>query len=91
MAVQYRLAVFEDFQMNVRSFVVPTLAFASEGKLNLNFQLKISDQILLNRLPDHLDEIGLSISIQKTSPNGVVTTQYVGDELFESINGEFIE
>ena len=91
MAVQYRLAVFEDFQMNVRSFVVPTLAFASEGKLNLNFQLKISDQILLNRLPDHLDEIGLSISIQKTSPNGVVTTQYVGDKLFESINGEFIE
>lgn len=91
MAVQYRLAVFEDFQMNVRSFIVPTLAFSSEGKLNLNFQLKISDKILLNRLPDHLDEIGLHVSIQKTSATGVVTTQYIGDKLFESINGEFVE
>lgn len=94
MAVQYRLAVFEDFQMNLRSFVVPTLAKKSNGKLALNFQLKISDKLLLNRLDtqarEHLDEIGLNISITKTH-RGYSDVIYSESKLFQTIDGKFIE
>lgn len=89
MAVQYRLAAFEDFQMNIRSFSVPTLAYNSNGIINLNFQLKISDEILLKRLSDskHLDEIGLSIYIKKNNK----TSLYLNNILFSDINGGFVE
>lgn len=89
MAVQYRLAVFEDFQMNTRSFTAPALANRSDGIINLNFQLKISDALLLNRLPNgHLDEIGLSIKIINDKQN---TEIYTSDLLFTDIDGKFIE
>lgn len=89
MAVQYKLAAFEDFQMNIRSFEVPLLASESSGKLNLNFQLKISDNLLLNRLPyNHLDEIGLSVKITNDNKN---LNLYSEDLLFDDINGKFIE
>lgn len=97
MAVQYRLAAFEDFQMNIRSFVVPSLASDITGNLNLNFQLKISDNLLLKRLPDqyskgHLDEIGLSVKIQKQKL-GVksASTIIVEDFLFDTIDGQVVE
>ena len=42
LAVQYRLAAFDDFQINVRSFNVPSFINNVTGNLTLNFQLKIS-------------------------------------------------
>ena len=90
MAVQYRIAAFEDFQMNIRSFNVPVLAANSEGLLDLNFQLKISDNLMLRRLASEkrLDEIGLSIKICKNGSNNVI---FNNDELFTNMNGDFVE
>lgn len=89
MAVQYRLAAFEDFQMNIRSFLIPTLAYNSDGTIKLNFQLKISDNILLKRLnrDNHLEEVGLSILIKKNNK----TSLYSEDVLFVDMNGNFVE
>jgi hypothetical protein len=63
LAAKYRLAVFDDFQVNIRSFIIPKLSNNVSGSLTLNFQLKISDQLLLKNLPDHTDEVGLKIKI----------------------------
>jgi hypothetical protein len=97
MAVQYRLAAFDDFQMNIRSFVVPSLAAEATGKLNLNFQLKIADDILLKRLPNqysrgHLDEIGLSVKIKKQKAGVKSASTIVSEDfLFDRIGGQVVE
>lgn len=91
MAVQYRLAAFEDFQMNVRSFAIPSLAKNSNGTLKLNFQLKISDKLFLNRLyfnenVKHLDEIGIKIKILNND-----SVKYSNEDFFVDMNGDIVE
>jgi len=47
--MQYRLATFEDFSMNIRQFVVPNIGTKnlSATDVKLNFQFKISDKLFL--------------------------------------------
>lgn len=48
LATQYRIATFDDFTMSVRSMQVPKLGTEKfDGKVKLNFQLNISDQLFL--------------------------------------------
>ena len=49
LAVQYRIATFDDFTMSVRSMQIPKVGEGLiNGYLQLNFQLRISDNLLLN-------------------------------------------
>ena len=49
LAFQYTIANFEDFNCNIRSFKIPKLSNSDKfnGELKLNFQFKISDELLL--------------------------------------------
>lgn len=49
LGMQYRLATFEDFSMNIRQFVVPNIGTKnlSATDVKLNFQFKISDKLFL--------------------------------------------
>lgn len=51
LAIQYRLANFDDFNLNIRSFTVPALSETETftGTLKLNFQFKVSDSLFLNQ------------------------------------------
>ena len=91
LAVQYRLAAFDDFQINVRSFNVPSFINNVTGNLTLNFQLKISDKLLLNRLDNqsHFDEVGLKIQIYKTPSDKDI--EFESEEIFSSLNGGLVE
>ena len=86
LGVQYRLATFEDFSMNIREFVVPNIGSNdfNVNKIKLNFQFKISDKLFL---PDNIDKGDLFIKLKAS-----ISSRNESKELSMSLkDAEFIE
>lgn len=64
LGAQYRLATFHDFVLNMRSIEIPIFVENSNGELNCNFQFYINDPLFLTWLPDHLQELGVTLQIK---------------------------
>lgn len=89
MAAQYRIGTFDNFNLNIRSFVVPQISDAQviEGDIKLNFQFRISDDIYLPTTSEKENDIKSDLVIE-------LNFKWGSSDIYEEVSlskGEFIE
>lgn len=90
LGMQYRLATFEDFSMNIRHFVIPNIGTTnlSATDVKLNFQFKISDKLFLKDQNITKGDLHIKLNAEINTESG---SQRIIEKIISLEEATFIE